>query len=126
MDKNDFNSFKKTSRDTYRKIRFIYCPAFQDEVIHFTGVGFQHLIRKGRVSRKQPEQIERIGLIPLAINILQKTKTTDRYRINIVGDSIAHFWLIKSRINGISICVIVIVRRLNHGHLHFFSVFEEK
>ena len=108
----------------YKKLGNIKCPAFYDEEVYFNYYGLNHLMYKNGILRTKKEIIERFGLIIHIPNILKKIKNTDFEEKRIKGNSLAYFWTIKYRLHS-DLRIRIILRRLNNGKLHFFSVMRE-
>ena len=103
----------------YKSIGSVSCPAFEGKNIYFTETGFDHLIFKGRLPRKQSEQMRRLKLLPKALLIVQTAEKIQEYRILRSGNSIVHIWKIQSTHSAVN----VIIRKVDKGNLQFFSVF---
>ena len=93
--------------------------------------GFNHLIRKGRVGRSLREQKRRISLVHKAPEILMSSREFSEYseekRLSDSGRiSLARFWAFVIDDYGNAISIIVIVRQMNNGRRHFFSIMDEK
>ena len=110
------NKFIEDTKKKYFQIGSISCPAFCGEKVYFNRHGWNHLIRKGRKFRETRDQIRRIKLLPRALHILRHTKSIRKYRITKIGLSVAYFWELEQVIH-------VIVRKVNNGRLHLFSIF---
>lgn len=74
--------------------------------------------------RTKEEIIKRFSLVPYISNILRKIKSVDSEEKRVKEESIAYFWTIKYRVRG-QLQVRIIIRRLNDGQLHFFSIMRE-
>jgi hypothetical protein len=118
--KETYAEFIEKARVEYKKIGSITCPAFYGEQVYFNACGFNHLIRKGRVPRKTSEQIRRIHLIPQAVAIISKGMKACVYRKTMMGQSMGHFWTFKKTYHDTK--VQVVIRQMNTGRKHFFSV----
>jgi len=105
----------------YKDIRYIECPAFSNEKIYFNKHGFNHLIRKGFIPRTKEEQIKRLSLLPLSKAIIINSKKYSRYLKKEDKHPIAYFWSLIS--NNSNVSVTVIVRQLDGGYKHFYSIF---
>ncbi len=116
----DFKKF----RNEYQKIGHLPCPAFNSENIYFNKHGLIHLFIKGRFPRKSGDIVRRIRIFPNVKVILNNENKITEYRTTRRGLSTAHFWTIKSKIN--NRIIKVIIRQLNNGRKHFFSVMDEK
>jgi hypothetical protein len=103
----------------------ISCPALNGKRVYFNRRGFQHLIRKGRMYRSLFEITRRCKLIPLAV---QTVKTAEKifYQETIFSEKTnATFWTLKKTYVSPNVTVFVIIRKLNDGKIHFFSVYDE-
>ncbi|MEK7095128.1 MAG: hypothetical protein AAB917_00530 [Patescibacteria group bacterium] len=118
-----WQSFIKEAKREYYKIGAIKCPAFENDLVYFNKDGFNHLIRKGRKYREKNEQERRLELVPVVINTLTQRRTFSRYsitqKVKNRKESTAHFWIFNDSKRRISI----VVRKLNSGNKHFFSVY---
>ena len=132
MKKSEYAQLKLKAKRVYSKIGRVHSPALSDEYVAFTSKGFTHLVRKGHNPRPRSEQIKRFVLIPYAEAIIKNPRATILYRssetkyyINrhgqkILTSSTAHFWTFIETIKGTKIKVVV--RQLNQGQKHFFSI----
>ena len=123
MNDKDWKEFIKKAKMEYYKIGNISCAAFRNELVHFNKHGFKHLLRKGKKYRPRAEQIKRINLLPFAVHILKRAQEIRGYRSNTIDGILANFWTIRGIHNGQQIRVIL--RKINKGVLHFFSVMQE-
>ncbi len=100
---------------------FVSCPALGNEKVYFRQNGFKHLLYKGRKNRKMPDVIRRLKLLPRVKSIVMNRNVSVRYRC--VGDkgSFCHFWSLMFVYNLQKITVII--RQINDGSKHFYSVF---
>ena len=128
-----YEKAKQKARDIYSAIGHVPCPALGNELIAFTGIGFNHLVRKGRIPRTRNEQKKRFVLIPRAEQMVRNPRAAIEYRRTeekIVVDrhgektlvaSVAEFWTFVEHIDGCEIKVVI--RQLSTGGpKHFFSV----
>ena len=115
--------FIKLAKEEYKKIGYVECPAFSGEKVYFNHYGLDHLIFKGRIPRPKDQVIERFNLLNYAKNIIKNTKTVYDEERRTKGQSHAYFWTIKHSLRTINIRIIL--RRLNDGTLHFFSIMKE-
>jgi hypothetical protein len=124
------NSYKKIyaeSKEFYFKIGAVCCPAFNNELIYFNRQGFKHLIRKGTRRRDSAEIMRRLRLFPYAVQTVRRAEKIYSYKVITRQQSTAHFWILREILHSQSrrIVIRVIIRKLNNGHIHFFSVFDE-
>lgn len=122
------SSYKKQkleARELYKKIKFVSCPAFDNQPVNFTRVGFDHLIWKGRSERNRAEQVRRFQLLKYAKDIISNPNATILYRReNKEGLSPADFWQFVEIIRGRKIKVVI--RQIDGGNKHFFSIMAGK
>ncbi len=130
-----YNNHEGTRGETkllYANIGRIWCPALSDYVA-LNSIGFQHLIRKHGALRLKSEQTRRFGLIPLAIAIIKNPeakifheKRTADHRTYHHGkrklvSKNADFWVFFGKQDDRP--VKVVIRQLENGEKHFFSVY---
>ena len=103
----------------YFSIGKILCPAIDNQYIYFDQHGFRHLLRKGRITRSIPDQIRRMRLFPNAPKIVSLCKKVSAQRhYNRKDSSVTYFLELISNDKKMR----VIVRRINNGRPHFFSI----
>ena len=112
--------FIEKAKKEYYKIGSIPCTALNGEHVYFNSYGFNHLIRKGRVPRKIDEQIRRINLVHEAVVMISSEISIYTYRETTIEKSIGRFWTLKKSNRNIKIQAVI--RQLNNGRKHFFSV----
>jgi len=124
-----YEKSKEKAKNIYSKIGHIECPALSNEFVTFSRVGFNHLVRKGRIPRTKNEQKRRFVLIPYVENIIKNPKAKILYREKIVKykanrhgekviiESKARFWAFAENIESCKIKVII--RQLGSGNKHF-------
>ena len=124
MSKNSYRKIYLKSKKYYSEIDSVPCSALNGKPVYFNKQGFQHLIRKGKRYRKPAEIIRRLRLLPFAVQAVQTAKKTYRYEILQRQQSTAHFWTLREKIHYQSrvTTLRIIIRKLNDGHIHFFSV----
>ena len=128
-----YEKAKQKAKDIYIAIGNVTCNALGDEPVAFTGIGFNHLMRKGRIPRTRNEQKKRFVLIPYIKQVVRNSRTVIEYRqttemveVNRHGGKItviskAEFWTFVEKIDD---CMVkVVIRQLGTGGpKHFFSV----
>jgi len=127
-----YEKSKKKAKEIYSKIGQIKCPALSNECISFSRIGFNHLIRKGRIPRPKNEQKRRFILISYIEEIIknpeakifyrQKTikRKVNRHGEKVLIESEASFWVFTYKTES---CLIkVIIRQLGNGNKHFLSI----
>lgn len=124
MISENWREYLINERKKYKKLTHIKCPAFNDEEVHFNRYGFDHIVFKEGIPRPQVEVRERFGLLLFLPNILKDLKHVDGEEKRIKNQSIAYFWTIKYRLNN-RLNIRIILRRLNNGTIHFFSIMKE-
>jgi len=114
--------FIKKAKEEYKKIGHVECPAFDNKKVIFNNYGFNHLIRKGQELRPIEIQIERINLTKkYATQILKSSYNYMTYLKDVDKDNhTAYFWSFISKKDGLNIRVVV--RQLENGPKHFFSI----
>jgi len=128
-----YRKSKEKAKNIYSKIGHIPSPAFGGELVAFTNVGFNHLVRKGRIPRPKNEQKRRFSLIPHVETIIRNPKAvilyqrretkyiTNRHGEKTLVRSVADSWTFVETIDGR--VVKVVIRQLSTGGpKHFLSV----
>ncbi len=99
-----YEKAKKKAKTIYSKIGRINCPAIGDAHVFFGSLGFNHIMRKGRIPRTRNEQKRRFTLLPYIESMINNPKATIIYRKETVKEkvnrhgqkvlieSVAHFW----------------------------------
>ncbi len=115
--------FIQKAKEDYKKIGYIECPAFGGEKVYFNHYGFQHIQFKGRTPRSVGQVIHRFNLLFKYYKILKNSKYVESEEKLVENGSTVYFWTIRSRVGYINIRIIL--RRLNNGTIHFFSIMTE-
>lgn len=123
MSPEDWKEYINNEEEKYKKLGYIECPAFDGKKVYFNSHGLDHLIYKGRVPRSRDEVIKRFSLLPFACNILKNARNIYSEEKRVKEKSYAYFWTIKD--NAGSRKIRIILRRLNNGTIHFFSIMQE-
>lgn len=132
-----YQKAKDRAKELYSSIGRLQCPAFNNEHIAFTSVGFNHLLRKGRIPRTKNEQKRRFVLLQHVEQIMKNPKATilyerretktivNRHGEKILIQSVADFWTFVERIDGCNIKVVI--RQLHPaGQKHFLSIMGDR
>lgn len=79
----DLSNYKKVREDAenfYKHVKCIRCSALNNELVHFTSGGFNHLIYKGkRKERDKNIQIMKFKLLPKAKELISIATTYQEY-----------------------------------------------
>jgi hypothetical protein len=110
----------KKAKKEYASIDRVVCPALKNQEVYFNQRGFEHVIRKGRKFRTSKEIKRRLNLLPLAVKGISSEAQVYDYRETLIKNSVACFWALRFKHTRI------ILRKMNKGHIHFFSVFDEQ
>jgi hypothetical protein len=134
FDKKRFREKKDKIESLYKSIKTIHNPYLKGKVI-FNSDGFHHLQFSSRRERVKKEQILKFNLLPLAIEIIKKSKTLQEYRkdITTIGnkgrDGFFHtknveYWGFIAILGdpGHMIKIKTILRRIGDGNVIFWSV----
>jgi hypothetical protein len=126
---------KKQVRALYNDIGHVWSSRLNEE-ISFNRVGFQHLVWKGGKQRSYLEQMRRFALIADVVKVIEDPSSqiierkevrcfqARRHGIKTVSEHTIRYWAFRGDIRGKNIRAII--RQVDNGKKHFFSVFEEK
>ncbi len=131
-----YKKSKEKAKEIYSKIGRIQCPALNGDYISFNSLGFNHLIRKGRIPRPRNEQKKRFALLFYVEKIIKnptasieyKRKETkyyvNRYGSRILITSEADFWTFREKVQDCTIKIVIrqINKGIKKGDKHFFSI----
>jgi hypothetical protein len=120
----DWKKYLHDEEEKYKRMGSIKCPAFNNEEIYFNDYGLNHLMYKGRFPRSREEVMKRFHVLSYLPNILRKIKSVDYEEKREKERSTAYFWTIKYKLHN-DLKLRIIIRRLNNGTLHFFSIMKE-
>lgn len=133
QDISGYEKLRESSGNFYKKIGMIRCPALNNEFVHFTSDGFNHLMYKGsRHERSKNDQITKFKLLPNAKNIIEISTTFQEYDESLVmvrkkkfkkvveESATVKYWGFVAIINNFR--VKVVVRQIGNGQKHFLSV----
>lgn len=114
----EYWTIRTEAKSFYSTIGNVECSALNNESISFNSIGFNHLIRKEGSLRSKKEQVRRFRLLKYASATLKSDSTLASHW---QGKG-AEFWSFKKIFKDRQ--VIVIVRRIYGGCLHFFSIMD--
>ncbi|MFH0857882.1 MAG: hypothetical protein V1848_04000 [Candidatus Magasanikbacteria bacterium] len=133
QDISNYEKLRESSEFFYKKIGALRCPVLNNEFVHFTAEGFNHLIYKGaRRERSKNDQITKFKLLSKAKDILEISTTFQEYDESltmvrkkkfkkVVEESVTiKYWGFVAIINNFR--VKVVVRQIGNGQKHFLSV----
>jgi len=132
----DISNYEKIREDThnfYGQMGAIHCPALNNELVHFTGEGFNHLIYKGkRRERSKNDQITKFKLLPKVKTIVEISTTYQeydesfttlrrkRFKKTVEETATVKYWGFVAIIQNFR--VKVIIRQIGNGQKQFWSV----
>lgn len=128
-----FNEKRRKAREIYLARREIYSPYFKTKVV-LNSDGFSHLQFSGRMPRGQKEQLFKFSLLPLGLEIIEKSGTIQEYRkvLSPIGKRSAtdgaipmkeiEYWGMIAIVGEKKIRVKTILRRVGDGNITFWSV----
>ena len=128
-----YEKAKQKAKDLYSAIGHVPSDALGGDLVAFTRVGFNHLVRKGRNPRTRNEQKKRFVLVQYIEAMVQNPRAVieyrqtvekvevDRYGETLLVTSMAEFWTFVEEIDDCT--VKVVIRQLSTGGpKHFLSV----
>src|SRR5207244_1855655 len=120
-----FERKKEKARQIYQDKEKIYNPFFQGEIV-LNSEGFHHLQYSSHRARNKEEQVLKFTLLPLGLRILKISTTVQEYRklLSPVGSQLKliEWWGFFAIFEENKIKVRVVVRRIDGGEIHFWSV----
>ncbi len=88
LDISQYHKMREETHAWYQTIRAIRCPALNNELVHFSAEGFNHLIYKGnRIERIKQDQVTKFKLLKKAKIILEISTTYQEYE-----ESLRQIW----------------------------------
>lgn len=132
-DELEYHSIRENTLNYYNQREHIRCPALNNEIVHFTSEGFNHLIYKGdRSERDKSVQILKFNLFPRALEIICLSTTYQEYdegiknirkkkhKRTVIESATVKYWGLVAIIRNTR--VKVIIRQIGNGQKHFWSV----
>lgn len=129
----EYHSIRENTFNYYSQREYIRCPALNNEIVHFTSEGFNHLIYKGdRSERDKSVQILKFNLFPRALEIIGLSTTYQEYdegiknvkkkkhKRTVIESATVKYWGLAAIIRNTR--VKVIIRQIGNGQKHFWSV----
>jgi len=129
---SNLETTKEIARKFYFSVKFVRCPALENQVINFTSEGLNHLFYKNTRPRSDHDQFMRLKVLDLAKKMLEIT-TTIQEKEEIIQDFDVKINKKKKKVSKsvryygfIAILenkkIKVIVRKIGDGQLHYWSV----
>lgn len=127
-----FNSKKDKAKALYTAQKALYNPYFKTNII-LTSEGFHHLQFSSGRERNRREQLLKLRLLPLALEIIRKAGTIQEYRKLLVpiGKPSARdgsipmkeveYWGLVAIVGEQKIKVRTVLRRVGDGNITFWS-----
>mgnify|MGYP001455911519 CR=1 FL=1 len=127
-----FYNLKEKAKGIFQAQKSIYNPYFKEQVI-LNSDGIHHLLFSARKERSRAEQIYKLRLLPLALEIIRKSGTIQEYRkiLSPVGEKSfrgelkmkeVEYWGLVAIIGEKKLKVRSILRRIGNGNITFWSV----
>jgi hypothetical protein len=128
-----YDRLRDEMKDIFNKTPEIRCPFFNQSVF-LNADGFHHLRYSARRERTKPEQILKLSLVPLALEVIKRSGTVQEYRRiwQPIGKSSGHddmrpakeveYWGLVAIIGPRPTKIRVILRRVGDGKIVFWSV----
>ncbi len=129
MEQKSHGEFIKAKRAWYKKIKKIYCPILNEDVV-FNSRGFYHLRYDSfGKQRSIKEQKYKLGLLPLVIPVIKCATSIYEYKKQQYSKPLGKYfeiWELKEPVGQNKIIVSVVLRRIGDGNIHFLSVWKKK
>lgn len=132
IDPDRFRQAKERSHSIYTAQSSVWCPYFKTQVV-LNSDGFHHLQFSARRERNKREQLVKLQLLPLALQIIRSSGTVQEYRrlLGPVGKPSARgsvsmkeieYWGLIAIVGDKRIKVRTVLRRVGVGNIAFWSV----
>ena len=133
INENYFNERKEKARVVYLTQKEIYSPYFKSSIV-LNSDGFHHLQFSGRHERNKREQLLKMSLLPLGLEIIKKSGTIQEYRKiltpigkkssrdGMVSMKNVEYWGLVAIIGDNRIKIRTILRQIGDGNITFWSV----
>lgn len=136
MDDLYYRAAKESARQCYEAQPIIHSPFFNGDIA-LGPDGFRHFELSANGNRTKEEQVERFGLLPIALQILKTATTLQRYRKRPqklytreedrpLKERKMVQWCFTALFLNRARRVKVVVRQVGDGKLHFWSVMAEQ
>ena len=128
-----FKKIKEKAQAAYSAQKGIYSPYFKTTVV-LNSDGFHHLQFSARRERNKSEQLLKLRLLPLALEIIRKSGTIQEYRklLTPIGKKSVRdgsvpmkeveYWGLVAIVGGKGTKVRAVLRRVGTGNITFWSV----
>lgn len=128
-----FNKRREKAREIFLAQKTLYSPYFEENIV-LNSDGFHHLQFSARRERNKREQLLKLNLLPLGLEIIRKSGTIQEYRkqLMLIGkkslrDGLAptkevEYWGLIAIVGGKRIKVRTVLRRIGDGNITFWSV----
>lgn len=127
-----FDKIKEWAREIFYAQKSIYNPYFKEQVI-LNSDGFHHLQFSNRIERSRNEQLYKLRLIPLGLELIRKSGTVQEYRktLSPTGKKSANgeismkeveYWGFIAIIGEKGLKVRTVLHRVGDGNIIFWSV----
>lgn len=132
-DVSNYDKIKEDSASWYNKIGRVAAPVFDNELVHFTSEGFNHLVYKdARTERSKETQVMKFRLLGNALKLVKLATTFQEYEESIKEFTVQQFkkrGRVSKVVKYLGLIAImgtwkikVIIRQVGNGHKHFWSV----
>jgi len=125
-----FKDILKNHHQKYEKWKPFFCKLL-DTTIHFNSKGFNHLrFRISNTPRNQKEVLYKISLLPLVRPVLRKATSIEKYEkryLSLNGSRngkrrLVEYWSFVAAVGKQRTYIRVVVRKVDTGSVHFWSV----
>lgn len=121
MREEDYKKLINERKEWYKTLGKIYCPALKIDVL-FNAKGFNHILHNGSGFKRNTADIfHRLMVLHEIVPILKSIQDINNYRL----DGNVQYWSFE-KLNNDETKVVVIVRKIGNGSVHFYSVWKRK
>lgn len=122
---NNHRKYIKDKKILYNNIGYIICPALGGEKVYFNSHGFTHLLIKLGKWRGFRTQKNRLDLLKYARLIIEDPKVNITTKASLNKLTTTTFYCLQKNVGSVNTLDIkMILRKIGHGRVHFYSIFE--
>lgn len=121
-DRVSLKDLVRIKRKEYKHLKHTYCYMLRSDV-HFTFAGFQHLHIEGGGSRRgEKSAYSRLLLMEYAPLVISSSRFMKEDKPKMKNGKVAVHYELYGKVGKNNANVVVTIRRLGEGNLHFYGI----